>query len=173
MAVLILAPGCCDHAAPVYRPSTRPAAVGLPPAIPDTALHAAVDPPLGWLPDPVKVSSDHRHQVWISPGKATAYGVIAFHMPIPAGPSLALWGVLRNMQEVTGEATVIDRRDDPALPGIRFVVAAGKYLVRGNLTVDGFRGWVVYAGTLRAKPVNADELALAERAREATHTRLP
>jgi hypothetical protein len=40
--------------------------------------------------------------------------------------------------------------------------------VRTNLFVDGFTGWAVYAGTLRAFPINQAELELAERAREDT-----
>ena len=139
----------------------------------DPLLHAAVVPPIGWRPDPPKVSADSRHQVWISPGKSTAYGVIAFRMPIPAGPTLAYWGVLREMRRVEGEAHELDRRNDAALPGIRFVVEGGPYTVHANLTTDGLRGWVVYAGTLRRNPVNVAELELAERAREATRVGLP
>ncbi len=169
-----MAAGCCAAPPrPAFVPATRPASAGLPPATADPLLHAAVAPPLAWRPDPPKVSDNHRHQVWISPGKATAYGVITFEMPLPAGPTLALWGVLRRMRQVEGEATVLERHDDPKLPGIRFVVDGGPYRVRGNLVADGLRGWVVYAGTLRSKPTNAEELKLAEQAREATRVGLP
>jgi hypothetical protein len=42
------------------------------------------------------------------------------------------------------------------------------YKVRTNLFVRGLSGWAIYAGTLRAQPIEADELALAEQARERT-----
>ena len=170
LALLAFA-GCQDP--PAYVPTTRPAAVGLPSPAVDGRLHAAVVPPIGWRPDPVKVSDQSRHQVWISPGKATAYGVIAFKLPLPVGPSLALWGVLKHMKDVEGEANVLERHDDPGLPGIRFVVEGGPYRVRGNVMTDGLRGWVVYAGTLRKRPVDEPELKLAEQAREATHVGVP
>ena len=173
-AVLTLAAaGCCGDRRPAYVPTTRPVATGLPPPTVDPLLHAAVVPPIGWKMDPPKVSDDSRHATWISPGKATAYGVIAFKLPLPVGPSLALWGVLRRMRQTEGEANLIERRDDEALPGIRFVVEGGPYRVRGNLMTDGLRGWVVYAGTLRKRPINAAELKLAEQARDATRVRMP
>ena len=106
--------------------------------------------------------------MWTSPGHATAYGVVTFVMPLPMGTGLALWGVLGRMKQVTGEAELIDRHDDPDLPGIRFVADGGPYRIRANLVTDGLRGWMVYAGTLRAKPVDPAELRLAEQARDAT-----
>ena len=44
----------------------------------------------------------------------------------------------------------------------------GQYKLRANLLRSGLRGWIVYAGTLRDQPVDAEELELAERAREQT-----
>ena len=119
------------------------------------------------------MSDDHRHQVWISPGKATAYGVIVFKLPLPVGPSLALWGVLREMRRTEGQANLLDRHDDPVLRGIRFTAEGGRYTIRANLTTDGLRGWLVYAGTLRDHPIDAAELRLAERARDATRVGQP
>jgi hypothetical protein len=172
LMLLMLATGCCQGQ-PAYVPTTRPAGAGLSVPTVDPLLHAAVVPPLGWHPDPVKLTPNSRHQVWISPGKSTAYGVIAFHMPLPVGEGLALRGFLQRMQETEGESNRLDRRDDPALDGIRFVAEGGLYTIRGNLTTDGRSGWVVYAGTLRKQPVNDAELRLAEQAREATRVRLP
>ncbi len=171
---VVLAAGCAAAPPqPAYVPTTRPVSTGLPPPTVDPLLHAAVVPPVGWVPDPPKVSDRHRHQVWISPGKSTAYGVIAFQLPLPVGPSLALWGFVREMTKREGEANVTARQDDPKLPGIRFTVQGGRYTLRANLTTDGSRGWVVYAGTLRAKPIDAAELKLAEQARDATRVGLP
>ena len=172
-SILAVAAGCSATPRPPAVPTMRPAFDRLTPPTVDPLLHAAVDPPLGWRPDPVKASETHRHQVWISPGKATAYGVISFKMPLPVGDNIALWGVLREMRAHEGEATLIERHDDPGLPGIRFTAEGGRYRVRGNLTTDGLRGWVVYAGTLRAKPIDAAELRLAEQARDATRVDLP
>ena len=174
---LILLPSvvCCCSAPtrPPYVATTRPVSAGLPAPAVDPLLFAAVVPPVGWKPDPPKVSDTHRHQVWISPHKTTAYGVIAFKLPLPVGPGLALWGVMREMKKKEGEASLLQQRDDPVLPGIRFVAEGGRYAIRGNLTTDGLRGWVVYAGTLRGKPIDAAELKLAEQARDATRVGLP
>jgi hypothetical protein len=174
LALPLIIAGCCPTPErPPYVATTRPVSTGLPAPVVDPLLFAAVVPPIGWVPDPPKVGDDHRHQVWISPHKSTAYGVIVFKLPFPVGPSLALWGVLREMKNKEGEANLLDRRDDPVLPGIRFVAEGGRYAVHGNLTTDGLRGWVVYAGTLRAKPVDEPELKLAEQAREATRVGVP
>ena len=174
LTLLVAAASCCPAPVqPAPVPSTRPVSAGLPAPVADPLLFAIVVPPIGWKPDPPKVSDNHRHQVWISPHKSTAYGIIVFKLPIPAGPGLALWGVMREMKKSEGEANLIDRHDDPALPGIRFVAEGGRYVVHGNLTTDGLRGWVVYAGTLRARPADEPELKLAEQAREATRVGLP
>ncbi len=174
IALLTCLVGCCPTPKrPAYMATTRPVSAGLPAPVVDPLLSAAVVPPIGWLPDPPKVSDNHRHQVWISPHKSTAYGVIRFKLRFPVGPSLALWGVIREMKKSEGEANLVDRKDDAALPGIRFVAEGGRYAIHGNLTTDGLRGWVVYAGTLRAKPVDGPELKLAEQAREATRVGMP
>jgi len=51
---------------------------------------------------------------------------------------------------------------------VRFVAEGGLYRVRANLVTRGRRGWAVYAGTRRDADLDADELDLAERAREQT-----
>jgi hypothetical protein len=148
------------------------------PAVPaDPALSAAQSvpvlaarcvPPLDWKPDPLKQSSTHTHEVWISPTGRTAYGVIYFHLPLPVGPDLALWGFLNQMRATEGQATLLGKKWDANLGALRFVAEGGQYTVRTNLFVHGFSGWAVYAGTLRAWPVDQAELELAERAREDT-----
>jgi hypothetical protein len=141
---------------------------GLSPPTAVRVLHAICVPPLGWKPDPLKRSSTHVHEVWISPSGLTAYGVIHFDLPLPVGHDLALWGFLNQMRASEGEAKLLEKKWDANLGGLRFVAEGGQYIVRTNLFVDGFTGWAVYAGTLRAFPINQAELELAERAREDT-----
>jgi hypothetical protein len=130
---------------------------------------AAVVPPVGWQKEPLKTSDRHKHQVWLSPSGNTAYGVIRFTMPLPVGPDLALrHGILPEMRRTEGEATLISSQRDDRLPGLRFVAEGGKYRLRTNLMTRGWKGWAVYAGTLRENDVNPAELELAELARERT-----
>jgi hypothetical protein len=135
----------------------------------DDKVEALVVPPVGWAAQPLKHSSRHDHQIWLSPTGSTAYGVIRFKLPLPLSPELVLQkGFLPEMKRTEGEATLLSSERDPALPGLRFVAEGGKHIVRTNLTTRGFKGWAVYAGTLRDKPEVPDELAIAELAREQT-----
>lgn len=136
-------------------------------------VQAVVVPPAGWTPDPLKQSSRHTHQVWISPSGNTAYGVIRMRLPLPVGPDLVLWGFMNEMKRVEGEGKLITREDDDTLPGLRFVAEGGRYRVRTNLVTSGRTAWAIYAGTLRGKPIDQTELQLAERAREATSPGMP
>jgi hypothetical protein len=131
-------------------------------------VQTQVDPPPGWLPDPLKSSSSHKHVVWLSPSRRTAYGVIYFSLPLPVGHEVALWGFLQEMRRTEGQATLVEKRWDDRLPGIRFVARGGQHVVRVNLVVRGFHGWACYAGTLRGDEIVPDELELAEDAREQT-----
>jgi hypothetical protein len=145
----------------------------LTPPVTDEVLRAAVTPPLGWKPEPLKQSDKHRHRVWLSSTGNTAFGVIYFDLPLPIGADLALWGFLKEMKNTEGEANLIFKTKDDSIPGLRFIAEGGPYRIRCKLQVDGFHGWVVYAGTLRAKPINQAELRCAELAREQTHVDLP
>jgi hypothetical protein len=127
-----------------------------------------VTPPIGWKPDPLKITDKSKHRVWLSPTGATAYGVIYFNLPLPVGANLALMGFLDQMKRTTGEAIVISQTEDDQLPGYRFIADGGHYRIRCNLMTRGFHGWAVYAGSLRARPVNPDEVRVAEQARELT-----
>jgi hypothetical protein len=132
-------------------------------------VEAVVAPPVGWRPDPLKASDKHNHQVWISPSGNTAYGIIRFKLPWPVGPELALrHGFLPEMKRTEGEARLLSSERDPELPGVRFVAEGGLYRLHTNLITRGWRGWAVYAGTLRSAEIAEDELALAELAREHT-----
>lgn len=131
-------------------------------------LSAAVTVPVGWTAEPVKASPKHTHQVWLSPSANTAYGVIYFNLPWPIGQDLGLVGFISEMRKSEGRATVLEKKNDPNLPGLRFVAEGGLYKVRGNMFVQGRRGWVVYAGTKVQFPTDEKELETAVQAREST-----
>jgi hypothetical protein len=137
-------------------------------AIAVAAVDALAFPPPGWSLDPMKESDSHSHLVWISPSGRTAYGIIRIQMPLPVGNDAALWGFMMEMRRSEGEGLLLGRERDPQIDGIRFVAEGGRYLIRANLVTRGWIAWAVYAGTLRAHPVELDELLLAERARERT-----
>jgi hypothetical protein len=132
------------------------------------SVDAVCPVPHNWRAEPLKHSGNHTHQVWLSPSGDTAYGVIRFSLPLPLGHSFVLSQFLRQMRQSEGEAILLEEQWDPNLHGIRFVAEGGLYRIRTNLMVRGFRGWAVYAGTLRDKPVQPQELELAERARDHT-----
>lgn len=134
----------------------------------DADLDALVAPPPGWIADPLKKSDRHAHRVWLSPTRDTAYGVIHFTLPWPVGPDMALWGFLNEMKKSEGESKLLSKEQDKSLPGLRFVAEGGLYTVRGNMTVRGWEGWTVYAGTSRKREVRADELEMAQTARDHT-----
>ena len=146
---------------------------GLLPATPNDDVQAMVTPPIGWIPQELKFSDRHTHQIWLSPTGDTAYGAIRFKLPLPVGYRLLLNRFLAEMRRVEQTATLISKEDDPDLPGIRFVAESSIHRVRVNMTIHGFRAWAFYAGTIVGKPENPTELALAERAREASSPGLP
>lgn len=131
-----------------------------------TELDATVLPPRGWRADPIKTSARHTHQTWISPTGETAYGVIRFTLPLPVGEDVALWGFLSEMKKSEGEAVLLSK--NRAGGRLRFVAEGGRYRINGILVTRGFRGWTVYAGTVRSAPVAVDDLELAVQARENT-----
>lgn len=182
--ILILAAlpfaGCV--ARPVHRVPTelRPAPATTAPVVSlvwDEQLEARICPPPGWRLDPPKSTSQHLHKTWLSPTGDTAYGVIRFRLPIPVTEELALWGFMREMRRSEGDGTLLEKQPDPTLAdgagGLRFVAEGGRYKVRTNLVVRGFRGWCIYAGTLRGRSDNPPELADAIAAREATRVGPP
>jgi hypothetical protein len=136
-------------------------------------VEAVVSPPIGWKPKPLEQFSDHTEQTWVSPTGQTAYGVIHFGLPLPVSDSLALSGFLAQMKKQQGEADLLDRRDDPDLPGIRFEAQGGRYHIRANLIVATWEGWAIFAGTLKGKPDLPAELDFAVRAREHTKVGQP
>jgi hypothetical protein len=168
----------CSHSP--AQPDRIPTAVqiqsavtdGLTAPAPDDSLKAVVVPPIGWKPEPPKVDEKHRHQIWLSPSGNTAYGIIYFKLPLPVGLNITLDGIMRQMKATEGEGNLLDRKDDDQLPGIRFTAQGGQYLIRAYLVVDGFHGWMVYAGTKRKFPVNEAELKTATDARDQTRVDL-
>jgi hypothetical protein len=180
MGLLALVPGCVPMPGARQASARVPADRLAPTADPriftclnaperDDTVEALVVPPVGWIAQPLKHSSRHDHQIWLSPSGSTAYGVIRFKLPLPLSPEAVLkMGFLPEMKRTEGAATLISSERDPSLPGIRFVAEGGKHVVRTNLITRGFKGWAVYAGTMRDRPEVPDELALAELAREQT-----
>jgi hypothetical protein len=96
--------------------------------------------------------------------------VLRVSLPLPIGKGLTLSGFLGEMKHQEGRADLIERNDDPQLPGVRFVAESNIHRVRCNLIVRGWRAWFVYAGTLVGQPIMPMELELATQARE--HTRV-
>ncbi|MDP9174150.1 MAG: hypothetical protein M3O30_09830 [Planctomycetota bacterium] len=174
LATMLVAGGCAGvpkpNLATIHAGWLGPTTRSLAHPAYDSDIEAVVDPPLGWRADTVKSTSNHTHKAWLSPTGLTAYGIIHFQMPLPVGQNLALGGFLRQMKDTEGQANLLERADDPNLPGIRFVAEGGRYKIRANFIVDGWQGWAVYAGTLRNQQILPDELDTAVRARE--HTRV-
>lgn len=172
LVLLLAAAGCAKNYddIPNYTPSTQPltdTGLSSPQAV--EAVDALAAPPTGWKIEPQKGSDKHAHQVWLSPTGRTAYGIIHFGIPLPMPATWILGPWLDEMKKSEGEATLIGTPlKDDQLPGVRFVVEGGEYKMRVNLICKGFKGWAVYAGTLRKEPEMPAELELAERAREKT-----
>ena len=115
LALLFPIAGC--HVQPHVPPTASgPALEGLSPQY-IAVLQALCTPPANWVPEPLKHSESHDHQVWLSPTGHAAYGVIHFKLPLPIGHDLALWGFLRQMRETEGEAVLISKKWDPNLLG--------------------------------------------------------
>ena len=148
--------------------STTPApAIDLlpPEYVPD--LRATVRPPAGWTPRPPEQSLNSTTQLWLSPGGETAFGVIAFWLPLPVGTDAVVPVYLKEMARRDGRADVVSREVDERLEAVRVVADSDTYRTRTTILVRGLRGWAVWAGTLQAKPIDPDALAAAEAAREA------
>ena len=135
-----------------------------------------VVPPTGWVLDKAKVEEDNSHLVWLSPTGDTAYGVIYFKAPafiswLPKGRYLhgkVLDAFMDEFRKDQGESTLLSQTWDDKLDAMRFVAEGGLYKIRPILRVRGRNGWAVYAGTLRERDENAEELAVATQSREVT-----
>lgn len=146
---------------------------GLTPGYPVEIVQAIVTPPVDWKPEPHKTTPRSEHDIWLSPTGDTAYGVLFIKLPFPVGANLTLDQFLKEMRKREGRADLLEKTDDPANDGIRFVAEGGIHKIRAKLMTRGFRAWVIYAGTLQGRPERPDELQVAERAREATIIGLP
>ena len=88
ISTLLLTGGCRTNHSPA-RPTTQQlVSDGLTPMTFVDSVQADCVPPAGWTAEPLKQSPRHTHQIWISPTKHTAYGVIHFSLPLPAGDAL-------------------------------------------------------------------------------------
>ena len=159
-------------------PTSRPVS-GVGQAIFDAELEAVVVPPSGWEADPLKSSDKHNHRVWLSPTGDAAYGVIYARLPKLAAfaPSRYLHNRVLNefmaaMKADQGEAALLSKRWDGDANRMSFEAEGGLYKIDSALSVRGLSAWSVYAGTLRSKPPNEAEMALARKARDATRVGL-
>ncbi len=157
------------------RPTTR--AVGeLGMGYFEERVEAFVIPPTDWVLDPPKINEERAHLTWLSPTRDTAYGVVYFDVPgivtfLPKGEFLHGKAADRYIEAFSAEvggATLESQTWDEDVEAMRLVAEGGPYKVRSMLRIRGTSGWSVYAGTLRERTVNEEELAVAEKAREAT-----
>jgi hypothetical protein len=154
--------------------ATRPAAVRTlkPPTKATTApiadLHARPNPPAGWVLEDVPASERADKAVWFSPDKRTAYGVVYFTTFLPVNRQMALAGFLAEMEHREGGAKLLNKQLDDTADAMRFVAQMPTYTMYGKLMVDGRSGWIFFASTANDEPVVPNQLAAAERARDAT-----
>jgi hypothetical protein len=161
-------PGTLQHASANVSDADPTLRDGLEPSHALAAVSAWVDPPIDWQIDKFDADAQHSHVVWLSPTRDTAYGIVMMNLPLPVSPEIVLWAFLGHMKAADRRADLLRQSSAPELPGLRFEAESGLYHIRVNLTVHNWRAWAVYAGTLIDKPENADELSLAEKARDQT-----
>src|SRR5687767_8498714 len=99
--------------------------VDLSPGMPLESVQAVCAPPTGWQMEPLKKSDRHNHQIWMSPSRKTAYGVIYMKLPFPVGSNMVLNAYLREMKKSEGAAKLVKEEHDPKLPGTRFIAEGG------------------------------------------------
>lgn len=131
-------------------------------------LQADCHPPSGWTLKPRDPEDRAEHCVWVSPTGLTAYGVMRVALPLPVGERITLWGFMNEMRRREGEGRLVSHESDPGTGELRFVAEGGRYRTRGRIRTRGLTAWVAYAGTLLAQPESAEELQLAEDARDRT-----
>ena len=157
------------------RPATR-AVADLGEGYFEERVESFVVPPTGWVLDKEKVEPDNAHLVWLSPTGDTAYGMIFFEAPafiswLPKGSYLhgkVLDAFMDEFRKDQGEGVLLSKQWDDKQDAMRFVAEGGLYKIRPILRVRGRNGWAVYAGTLRERDENPEELAIATKAREVT-----
>lgn len=163
----ILAGGCATK----YKRPPRPlAGTTLPTSRPTHEFGkfiAEIDPPPGWRYELTSESDRHEHVTWISPSGHTACGILYFKLPFPVGHEMAFrHGFLAEMKHAEGVANVLEKRWDPEIEALRFVVESRLYHVRANFFVRGWEGWMFYAGRKLGQPIDEQEMSLAEQVKE-------
>jgi len=136
-------------------------------------LRAVIIPPDGWTHEVKPPSKDNHHELWISPDKSTAYGIVRMELPfyaLPVGERTLLdKGVLDRARQTEGQVELDGPVvDDPKADGIRFVMNGKFFRTRAVLMKRGLTAWMVYAGTVQDKPLNEAALKPAELARDRT-----
>jgi hypothetical protein len=164
-AVFLFSPGGCASQPPRTH-SLADADPGRVDAAVDNELDAICFPPRGWRPEPLERLSHSVQRVWVSPTGHTAYGVIRIRLPLPLGPNLVLWRFVAELRAREGEGRLVSRERNGG--EIDFVAEGAEHRLAARLHIDGWKAWVIYAGVLRDGPVDAQELPLAESARDRT-----
>ena len=158
------------------RPTSRPVQ-GIGEGYFEPRVESFVVPPRGWDLDPPKGDDQHVHLVWLSPSRDTAYGVIFLQIPgwVPTAiiPSRSLHNTVldefvKKMREDQGEAELVSSEWDEPNDRLNFVARGKVFTIHSFLTVRGHAGWAAYRGTKTGDNEPPNEIALADRARDAT-----
>jgi hypothetical protein len=125
-------------------------------------------PPEGWEADPLKRDDKSVRALWVSPTKATAYGVVSFDLPLPLGPGWTLPGFIAETQRVVGPTRLVSSSKDENSGGVQFAADLPLYKLEGVLWTRGFTGWVTYVSTEKSVPLQEAEYKAATTARDET-----
>ena len=158
------------------RPTSRPVE-GVGKGYFEPRVEAFVVPPRRWKLDPPKGDEQHTHLVWLSPDGGAAYGVIYLKIPgwVPTAiiPRQSLHNTVlaefvKKMRQDQGEAELVSSGWDEAQDRLDFVAKGKTYTIHAFLDVRGHVGWSAYRGTLTGRDALPKEVALADKARDAT-----
>ena len=158
------------------RPTSRPVQ-GIGRGYFEPRVQAFLVPPRGWQPGPVEALEDYTHLTWLSPGGKAAYGAIYLQIPgwVPTAiiPVKSLTGrvldeFVSRMRTDQGQADLLSSEWVDDADAMDFSVRGTTYTLQSRLTVRGKRGWVIYRGVLTGEVAPAEEVAVADRARDAT-----
>lgn len=173
VALLGLTIGCETSPQPTdFRPvsarsATQPSTTQRSDEVTFRMFSVFLTPPEGWTLKTTSLDDRHEHMTWVSPSGQTAVGALFFKLPWPVGHELAFrYGFLAEMRKREGEGEVLEKRWDPEIEGLRFIVNSKNFRVTAKFLVRGLRGFATYSGTKRAFPVNTSEEQEAIRVRE-------
>jgi len=166
LPLLALAGGCASsHSVSTQRLLEHQAQLdftGLKVAQDSQLIHVTSSPPQHWRSLPIQETAVYVHQQWKSPSGATGAGVVYIHLPLPMSAKMLLWLARMEYSKDVKDGKVqkewTDELNRPWFEGEN-----GKYHIRGYAIVDGFSAWIVYSGYKVARPVNPEELSIANK----------